>query len=160
MTSYRLRASGTFDVFENEHAILENARAYVAYHLPNDATRLVFTTALRDAATLVGQDEHVVVELRIASDALSLRVTHRGALPLALDELNVLDCDVARAGTIQLANARALRYLHHGWQSWSPVAVRRTDSRKIPTPPRCPSRHWEKGNGHTENPTRWRWPPG
>lgn len=131
VTKYQLRAGGTFDVLDGRRVVFKNARASVSFHFANDTLRVVQTNALRDAVTLTGQDENISLEARFNGDAMRLRVTNHGATPILLDELTVLDCDSTRDGEIRLAPARDLMYLHHGWQSWSPTAVRRmTDAER------------------------------
>lgn len=124
MTEYLFHPSGMVDVLARGRAVFENARAGVTYHLRDGTSRGVSTMALRDADALIGSDDFIALALRRDGDTLTLRVTNHGVLPIQLDELTVLDCDTARGGAIHLPPAHALRYFHHGWQSWSPVAVR------------------------------------
>jgi alpha-galactosidase len=125
MTKYQLRADGTFDVLDGRRVVFKNARASVSFHFADDASRVAQTNALRDAVTLTGQEENISLEARFNGDAVQLRVKNHGAAPILLDELTVLDGDSTRGGEVRLAPARDLMYLHHGWQSWSPTAVRR-----------------------------------
>lgn len=123
MTRFRLHDDGSFDVLDGRRVVFANPIARVTYRAADGQVHSARTTAMRDAATLVGSDARVTVELRL-DDAVRMRVTHTAAAPIFIDTLDVFDCDAANGGEIRLDAVEDLRYLHHGWQSWSPTAVR------------------------------------
>lgn len=124
MTRFRLRGDGSFDVSDGRRIVFARASARVTYRAADGQIQSARTTRMRDAATLVGDDACVTLELQF-DDAIHLRVTNAAAAPIFIDGLDVFDCDAAQGGGIRLDAAEDLRYLHHGWQSWSPTAVRR-----------------------------------
>jgi alpha-galactosidase len=124
MTRYRLHDTGTYDVLDGRRVVFKNAFARVTYRRADGAARAVRTTNLRDEVTLSGSDAAVAIELIAARDTLQLRVVNASAAPIFLDTFELLDCDAGQGGGIRLAPASDLLYLHHGWQSWSPTAVR------------------------------------
>ncbi|MBI4671457.1 MAG: alpha-galactosidase [Chloroflexi bacterium] len=123
MTRFRLHADGAFDVLDGRRVVFANAFARVTYRDAAGQIQSVRTKAARDARTLTGSDACVTLTLCF-DDALKLGVTNTSTAPIFLDTLDVFDCDAAQRGEIHLDAAAKLRYLHHGWQSWSPTAVR------------------------------------
>jgi alpha-galactosidase len=124
VTRYRLHDTGTYDVLDGRRVVFKNACARVTYHRADGEARAVRTTQPRDDVNLSGSDAVVGIELIAARETLQLRVVNASAAPIFLDTLELLDCDTGQGGGIRLAPASELSYLHHGWQSWSPTAVR------------------------------------
>lgn len=124
MTRFRFRPDGTLDVLDGRRAVFARAFSRVTYRDAQGTARIIRTTAQNESSALTGADAHLAIELRASNASLTLSVKNIGSEAVFLDAFELLDCDVAEHGEINLGSVSDLSYLHHGWQSWSKTEVR------------------------------------
>ncbi len=132
MTRFRFHADGTFDVLDEQRAVLERATASCSFQATSGELFTVTTSERLGDTILRGAEGGVQIQLKADGDRLTLSVRNDRDMPIRLDVCNVLDCDVSREGAIHLDRASKLCYLHHGWQSWSHTAIRSMHSPELP----------------------------
>ncbi len=131
MTRFELYADGTFDVLNRKRVVFARAFARLLYRDARGQSQIVRTDAQK-ADSLYGSDGRVKIELRFATDALTLECQNSSDAPISLDAFDVLYCDTAENGAIKFPSASELSYFHHGWQSWSKTEIREMTVSEIP----------------------------
>lgn len=132
VTRIRLHDDGTFDVLNGQRVVWAHAFARLLYRDSRGAEQIVRTTFRSGDSTLRGTGQGIEILLDVGQDTVILTCKNSGPAPISLDAFDVLYCDTAQDGAIELGPVPELLYLHHGWQSWSKTEIRPVTAPEVP----------------------------